>query len=115
MTSGLLMANSDGFNSDYSPNKTIKRSNLNCLLMHLEQKRKIIYKSKSKNKGVNEGIQKIQNDLQILSNEFREGEMQMNYIRNNIASSAKKDKVAKSGNKVSSTARRIISPPNQQK
>lgn len=82
--------------------------------MNLEHKAKAKAKDKDKTKvkniGKNEGIMKIQNDLQILSNDFKEGEMQMNYIRNNIVASAKKDRIAKEGNNTIHSVRRILSP-----
>lgn len=37
-------------------------------------------------------IKKIQDDLQVLSNDFREGEMLMDYIRSNISGNSKREK-----------------------
>lgn len=42
----------------------------------------------------------MQNDLQILSNDFKEGKMLMNFIKSNINKSSKREKFAYRTNKV---------------
>lgn len=62
-------------------------------------------KSRLKNKTPNDtGIKKIQNDLRILSNEFKEGEMVMNYIKSTISGGQqKREKFSNRGQKTISS------------